>query len=163
MLNPKDPRVLNGFIINTYDDVSQNVQIDVLIDKILLPAYACNYTCATCSATNKSDCYSCWSDIGLSYLMKYSNFGTCILKCPDGFTSNGDKTTRACVPCDMSCGTCADTGVVGDKNKCLTCAAGYNFRSTSDSKCLTSCNTNGYYQVDAKTCGSCAFPCKSCS
>lgn len=161
IVNPKTSANLNGFIINTYDDESLVNNIDVLKDNILKPGMLCNDPCATCSSTNKSDCYTCWNDTGLPYLMKYSSFGTCLTRCPTGYTSNGDTTKKECVPCDISCVGCADNGQNNDKFKCINCASGYNFK-TSDSRCLKSC-TDGYYQATSTTCGTCSQPCKSCS
>ena len=113
-----------------------------------MPTYACNSPCANCSTSNASNCYNCFSDLGFPYLhynmVGTTSYGTCLTKCPAGYTTNGDTTNRLCVPCDSSCGTCVDNGAVGDRYKCLTCSSGYNFRSTVDMKCLTNCS-NGYY------------------
>jgi hypothetical protein len=66
--NPTDNSVLNGFIINTYNDVNMVYNIDVLNNNILLPSLECNYPCETCSTSNKNDCTSCWLTGSYPYL-----------------------------------------------------------------------------------------------
>lgn len=131
----------------------------------MYPTYACTFPCATCNPSNKTDCYSCWSDLGLPYLYKtlYNSnyYGTCLSSCPSGYTTNG-SSTKTCTACDPSCATCVDNGAAGDMYKCLTCNSLYPFRSPSDYKCLTSCS-DGYYQIDSRTCGVCGSSCQTCS
>lgn len=65
--NPKDNRVVNGYVVNTYDDTSFVYKIDVLEDNKLVPLTPCTFPCKTCGST-KTQCSACWSDLGYSYL-----------------------------------------------------------------------------------------------
>lgn len=85
---------------------------------------------------------------------------TCELKCPDGYTSNGDPN-RICVKCNEMCKTCRDDGKVGDKDICVSCADKYPFFYPPSATCLQQC-TNGFYKVSDKTCDKCGTPCENC-
>jgi hypothetical protein len=72
MINPADNRVINGFVIATFDDALQTYKIDKLDDNILVPQTLCNFPCKTCTA-NRTYCTSCWSDIGMPFLQASGN------------------------------------------------------------------------------------------
>ena len=88
----------------------------------------CNWPCKRCSV-EKDYCYSCWQDVGgeFNFLMTTEAASTCKGKCDDGWTTDGD-VNKVCQTCSASCETCLDNGNAGDKNECVTCAAGYDLR-----------------------------------
>lgn len=97
---------------------------------------------------------------------------TCSGLCAPGFTSNG-STDGECVPCDITCATCQDNGLVGDKYKCQTCSTCFPYMYSPLSKCMKTCyDEPGYYKVTSKgadgvekssfTCDRCQEPCHNC-
>mmetsp|Transcript_21112 Transcript_21112/g.32734 ORF Transcript_21112/g.32734 Transcript_21112/m.32734 type:complete len:97 (+) Transcript_21112:730-1020(+) len=85
---------------------------------------------------------------------KGSGESTCINKCPDGFTSNGDDDLFKCVPCDETCVTCQDNGQVGDIKRCTECSESFPNMYSPEARCMEVCN-NGFYEVVEKQCDKC--------
>ena len=81
----------------------------------------------------------------------------CGTSCESGWTTNGDKN-KMCERCDISCETCQDKGIVGDRSTCLTCAAGYDLRLGQ--QCVDRCPL-GTYQSGAR-CLPCDSTCLTC-
>lgn len=164
--NPIDNRVVNAFIIETFDDAAISQKIDTLADNLLFPTLECNYPCKTCLGSDPDYCLSCWADDTKSFLQYTSSSSdplgtqTCQENCNTGFTTNGD-TNKVCLSCDPMCATCQDTGTVGDKFKCTKCADSTPF-IYPDKKCMRTCE-GGFYESKAKTCSPCSSPCFSCN
>ena len=150
--NPFSNFDLVPFLIKTFDDKKEEIPIDELS---YTPLTQCDWPCKRCSA-DKSYCFKCWED-SLDFALPFLNTvnqatSTCSDKCFDGFTTDG-KGDKVCERCGVSCATCQDIGSVGDKNECLECADGYNFRLGQ--KCVERCPLGTY------TAGSRCLPCDS--
>lgn len=127
----------------------------------MFPKTPCVHPCKSCLSTNQSACESCWSDTGVPYLMKISGQnGQCRQSCDPGYTSNGSKD-KICTKCDVSCATCVDNGVLGDRSRCITCAKSYDYRYSPLQQCLKSCS-NGFYQSSPFICSLCSPTCATC-
>lgn len=122
------------------------------------PLTSCNWPCERCSS-DKDFCYKCWDrpDVSEKYLTTSELYSTCADSCHPGFTTDGNKKL-ICSACDTPCGTCAETGVKGDKYKCLTCADGYPYR-LKDS-CVPSCPAGTFLQ--GEECLECSSKCGTC-
>ena len=139
----------------------------------LIPNLKCTAPCKECmeiggEVVDMEFCTECWQDNPKKYLYtesQYSASGSgvsiCDNACPDGWTSNGDTEYHVCEPCDSSCLTCADSGNIGDKNKCITCHAGWKLYAP-EQKCMETCAL-GYYEVNSETCDKCNWPCMDCT
>lgn len=99
--NPVSNKDLKPFLIQTFDDQTNNYPIDQLE---YAPLTQCNYPCKRCGK-DKDYCYSCWQDDINSFLMTADTTSICSDKCHDGWTSNGN-TNQICQQCDISCATC---------------------------------------------------------
>lgn len=128
----------------------------------------CDYPCKTCtSAISRSFCSSCWDPPNPSYLQVIPLSGTsnCQSSCSSGYTTDG-SSSKICSKCDISCDTCFDNGVVGDKYKCVTCSDAFNYRLSGSYTCMSSC-PSGYYPSTVlagdNICSKCNFPCSECS
>jgi hypothetical protein len=126
-------------------------------DGALVPALECEYPCYKCLSSDTDYCTECWDDIYIGDAIEYYSYAkylqaldsdqTCLAKCEDGFTSNGDPE-KVCIGCDISCATCFDFGEVGDASKCDDCneAEGYFYKYSPEYLCMTECGL-GYYLV----------------
>jgi len=52
MVNPADNRVINSFMITSYDDLNQAFIIDKLPENALFPDIPCSFPCKSCSTSN---------------------------------------------------------------------------------------------------------------
>ena len=82
---------------------------------------------------------------------------TCKAACDAGWTTDGHPQ-RVCGVCDGSCKTCRDDGEEGDRNRCLECAEGFNFRMGD--RCVERCPV-GTYQSGTR-CLPCDSNCAAC-
>ena len=105
---------------------------------------------------------------------------TCLTRCVNGWTSNGDTETHKCTRCNPRCETCEDQGGKKDKDLCKECSTAYPFQYafTPDvgervSTCFKECGRypedpapgtkpRGLYKITSKTCGDCAALCLDC-
>jgi len=128
-------------------------------------------------------------------LQTTASSSTCKQSCDDGYTTDGNiehffkkdkpteidatKTYYRCVDCDLPCETCwgqgkyentlkaYDYGKKGDKERCRTCSATFNFLVKSEEKCFVTCSA-GYFEKkvglypDYGECGVCKKPCSTC-
>ena len=121
--NPLTNKDLLPFVIQTFDDQASRYPIDKLE---YVPLTQCNYPCKRCSR-DKDYCYSCWQEDTSPFLMTGETTSVCGDSCDSGWTTNGDKN-KICETCDVSCVTCQDKGMIGDRSQCLECATGYDLR-----------------------------------
>ena len=118
--------------VNSYD--SNGILIDSSNTDISF-SYPCNLPCKTCDSSNKSICFSCYSNSSINANIIYNSITkTCLASCPAGYYK--DPTLSLCYQCDSNCKTCHNSATV-----CLTCdqATSYkylNITSGSDQKCL---------------------------
>ena len=153
--NPETNIDLKKFKLRTYDDADKIYAVDMLDYN---PLTICNWPCEKCSA-DKDFCIKCWDrpDVLERYLTTTTTYATCDTECHAGYTTDGDPELR-CTACDSPCGTCADTGVKGDKYKCLTCADGYPLRMGDT--CVPECPPGTFQQ--GNECIICADKCLTC-
>lgn len=160
--NPVNNKPGNGFVIQTYWDGGQIYIMDKLNDFILRPKFECSYPCNTCDPAKPDICLSCWpGPDNPEFLMTFPNGTiTCRPTCELGYTTNGHPQ-KHCEKCDISCATCKDNGEVGDKAKCIDCAADHPFRVALTDTCLKECAFN-MYQSTPESCALCQSPCEGC-
>lgn len=129
----------------------------------------CEYPCATCSLSDRSQCLSCWNDplaVDPDCLMDYGN-GTSICKssCDHGYSCNTDLNlpSKVCQDCHESCsdaptGGCRETSIYN----CIECnKPAFKFRLIGTDHCLAACE-NGYFADSEHTCSRCVSPCIDC-
>lgn len=92
--------------------------------------------------------------------MQDQDWSTCKTSCDDGFTTNGNAGL-VCQQCDASCATCADDGLEGDAEDCLTCSPAYNLYDEANNICLKSC-PDGQFEKDG-LCLPCDANCFTCA
>jgi len=160
---------IDGFDLSTYGDADQLYIQDEAI-QVMVPILACDYPCASCIESDRTDCTACWqhnpTDIPLMYLMTYvESKGLCKTECDFDFTSNGDPDHR-CTNCDTSCEDCADDGKVDDAKQCISCSETHPYRWKETKICLNTCNQGIFekslFQLSEDKCADCEDPCKGC-
>ena len=122
----------------------------------------CNLPCKTCSASDPSDCLSCYaSPIELSYTKLFTNAssgkGSCVDHCPQKYYHD-TSSSSTCLSCDANCLTCSED----DFDLCLTCPTNHYLHDTVDQKCYASCPP-GFYSTSTFHCRPCASNCASCT
>lgn len=105
----------------------------------------CLEGCSDCSVANK--CTVCSS----GYYLLTTN-GTCVSKCPPGFTTK--VSTHTCYPCLPNCEKCSDP------TSCLMCADTFSYYEPNRS-CLNKC-PDGFFTNKQSVCSPCKTPCSTC-
>lgn len=88
--NPANQLSTDSFKLVSYTDSTYTYTIDQ-IQNGLIPNFACNYPCKTCT-TSKSTCTSCFTSVSQKYL---SN-NQCLDKCPAGTYADSNYVCQAC-------------------------------------------------------------------
>ncbi len=134
VLTPKSSPSSKVFL-ETY--TSDSYLIDRNSDIIF--ATACTLPCKGCvSATQPSQCTSCYSDPTLVSNLVILSGSTCTSACPIGQYQN--TTTSSCLPCSTNCESCQNF------DQCLSCN---NNKYLYLQDCLTDCPI-GFYKYSAR-------------
>jgi hypothetical protein len=144
------PFAYPGLDANTLLNAAQSALSNLDLPGVL--SGACPPTCSQC--TSLVACTSCATGFFLSQSTQMCGIAA---MCPSG--TFGDSTTLTCATCSGGCATC-----VGQANRCLTCASGYFF-SSSSSSCVAAalCPAGTYAETSNSTCVACSSSCATCS
>jgi hypothetical protein len=152
--------------LTIYDGLDQAYGVDEL-DSTLYPSLNCRFPCNTCLETDPAHCLSCLPNSGLAYLHRRigETVPTCVAGCTEdpGFTNNGTRDPKRCVPCDHTCAECAQNEAEGDVDLCTACDANrFPFHWASEFTCHLEC-PDGSYTANEDQCVTCSAECWFCS
>ncbi|KAF9453697.1 hypothetical protein P691DRAFT_855337 [Macrolepiota fuliginosa MF-IS2] len=146
--------IFNGTCVGNNADGSCESTTGMIANNVNGKCDACPSKCTSCkipgftpaSTVDQVQCTGCLPGSVLSQ-------GKCVDSCPAGtFLSPQDNLN--CIPCDSSCGTCADSATF-----CLTCSTPSQL--AFGGKCVSSCPSNTF--TSNSSCTTCHGDCASCS